>query len=42
MSRFVEVSPIPEGTTVAEVREVFKAFSLHKVAVNDTKAYLEF
>ena len=42
MSRFVEVSPVPDGTTVAKIREVFHAFSLHKVAVCEGKAFLEF
>lgn len=42
MSRFVQVSPLPAGTTVAQVRDVFQAFSLKEVAVIGTKAYLEF
>lgn len=42
MSRFVQVSPLPTGTTVAQVRDVFQAFSLKEVAVIGTKAYLEF
>ena len=42
MSRFVEISPVPPNTTVPQLREVFAAYSLNRLAVVNQNAYLEF
>lgn len=41
-SNIIEVSPLPEGTTVPEIREIFSAYSLDRVQIHKGAAYLLF
>lgn len=41
-SNLIEIGPLPESTSVAKVREVFKPFSTLKIAVHEGKAYVQF
>lgn len=42
MSRYIEVSPLPAGTTLEEVREVFDAYKINRFTIFANKAFLEF
>lgn len=42
MSTFIEVSPLPSGTTLQNVKEVFDSYTINRFAIVGQKAYLEF
>lgn len=42
MSNSVMVSPLPEGTSIAKVREIFSPFITDKIIVQGNKAYIKF
>lgn len=42
MPKYIEISPLPVGTTKAKVREIFKPFVTENIYVQGKKAYLKF
>jgi hypothetical protein len=42
MTSIISVSPLPGGTSVSKVREVFINFSVERICVKDDKAYIKF